>query len=75
MPGAGVAKPDLFSNISNIIGAGYSSLAHLANADPEQLYADFFHYGKSIGKNLKLGNEIESRYRIAKIITPILQDS
>ena len=59
------------ATISNIIEAGYPSIASLAGADPEQLYADFFRYGKSIGKNLKLGNEIENSYRIAKII-PIL---
>jgi hypothetical protein len=56
------------ATISNIIGAGYGSMAQLANADPGQLYADFFAYGKSIGKNLKLGNEIENSYRIAKIV-------
>ena len=59
------------ATISNIIGAGYGSLAKLANADPEQLYADFFRYGASIGKNLKLGNEIESSQRIAKNRAPV----
>jgi hypothetical protein len=61
------------ATISNIIGAGYGSLAQLAKADPEMLYADFFRYGKSIGKNLKLGNEIENSYRIAKIIPELMQ--
>ena len=61
------------ATISNFIGAGYSSLAHLTNADPDKLYEDFFNYGKSIGKNLKLGNEIENSYRIAKIVPVILQ--
>ena len=61
------------ATISNIIGAGYVSMAQLANANPEQLYADFFRYGKTIGKNLKLGNEIENSYRIAKIIPILLQ--
>ncbi|OGO42271.1 MAG: hypothetical protein A2W36_07140 [Chloroflexi bacterium RBG_16_58_14] len=61
------------ATISNIIGAGYGSLAKLANADPEKLYADFFRYGKAIGKNLKLGNEIENSYRIAKIVPAVLQ--
>jgi len=59
------------ATIANIIGAGYGSLRQLASAHPEQLYADFFRYGKAIGKNLKLGNEIENSYRIAKIV-PIL---
>ncbi|NJD59138.1 MAG: hypothetical protein C3F13_09065 [Anaerolineales bacterium] len=63
------------ATISNIIGAGYSSLAQLASADPDQLYADFFAYGKKIGKNLKLGNEIENSYRIARIVPRILEDS
>jgi len=62
------------ATISNIIGAGYASLAQLAHANPDQLYADFFRYGKSIGKNLKLGNEIENSYRIAKIVPVVLQE-
>ena len=59
---------------SNFIGAGYSSMAALANADPEQLYADFFRYGKAIGKNLKKGNEIENSYRIARIVPALVQE-
>ena len=35
------------ATISNIIGAGYGSLARLASAEPEQLYQDFFRYGAS----------------------------
>ncbi len=62
------------ATISNIIGAGYLSLIQLANADPEQLVTDFFRYGKSIGKNLKLGNEIESSYRIAKILPQVIKE-
>jgi hypothetical protein len=62
------------ATISNIIGAGYASLAQLAVANPEQLYADFFKYGERIGKNLKLGNEIENSYRIAKIIPRLIQE-
>ena len=63
------------ATISNIIGAGYGSLSRLANANPEQLYADFFGYGKAIGKNLKLGNEIENSHRIAKIMPVLLQEA
>jgi hypothetical protein len=62
------------ATISNIMGAGYHSLARLANADPERLYADFFRYGEMIGKNLKLGNEIQNSHRIAKILPLILQE-
>lgn len=62
------------ATISNIIGAGYGSLARLRNANPEQLYADFFRYGKSIGKNLKLGNEIENSYRIAQIVPVLVKE-
>jgi hypothetical protein len=62
------------ATISNIIGAGYPNLLALANANPEQLYKDFFAYGKKIGKNLKLGNEIENSYRIAKIVPVILEN-
>jgi Domain of unknown function (DUF4332) len=61
------------ATISNIIGAGYGSMEKLANANPDQLYEDFFRYGKSIGKNLKLGNEIESSYRVAKIVPKIVE--
>jgi hypothetical protein len=62
------------ATISNFIGAGYRSLAELADADREDLYADFFRYGASIGKNLKLGNEIDSSYRIAQIVPAILKE-
>ncbi len=62
------------ATISNIIGAGYISMERLANADPEKLFADFFHYGDSIGKNLKLGNEIQNSYRIAKIVPVLVED-
>lgn len=61
------------ATVANIIGAGYPSLAALASADPDQLYDDFFAYGQSIGKNLKLGNEIENSYRIAKIVPQVVQ--
>jgi hypothetical protein len=61
------------ATISNIVGAGYGSVAQLANANPEKLYQDFFNYGKAIGKNLKLGNEIENSYRIARIVPVIVQ--
>lgn len=60
------------ATISNIICAGYRSLAELAQADFEKLLQDFRIYGASIGKNLKLGNEIESSYRIARIIPLVL---
>jgi hypothetical protein len=62
------------ATISNIIGAGYGSLAKLASADLGQLYEDFFRYGESIGKNLKFGNEIESSYRISKIVPVLVQE-
>lgn len=61
------------ATISNIIAAGYESLKKLANANPDQLYRDFYRYGKSIGKNLKLGNEIDNSYRIAKIMPLVLE--
>lgn len=60
------------ATIANIIGAGYGSLAALASANPDELYAAFFAYGKSIGKNLKHGNEIENSYRIAKIVPRVV---
>ncbi len=60
------------ATVSNIVGAGYGSIASLAAADLEQVSADFFKYGESIGKNLKFGNEIESSHRIAKIVPRVL---
>jgi hypothetical protein len=62
------------ATISNIMGAGCGSVTRLANADPEQLSSDFFAYGKAIGKNLKLGNEIESSRRMAKILPILVQE-
>lgn len=62
------------ATISNLVGAGYGSVAKLANAQAEQLYADFFHYGQLIGKNLKLGNEIENSHRIARLIPIVLKE-
>jgi hypothetical protein len=61
------------ATISNIIGAGYGSLKELANANPDQLCRDFHRYGISIGKNLKLGNEIDNSYRIARIMPLVLE--
>lgn len=61
------------ATIANIMGVGCRSIAQLAAADPQRLYDDFFRYGQSIGKNLKLGNEIESSHRIAKILPVLIQ--
>ncbi len=61
------------ATISNIMGAGYGSLAELADAEPEQLYEAFYRYGASIGKNLKLGNEIDNSLRVARIVPAILE--
>ncbi len=61
------------ATISNILGAGYGSLVKLTNANPEQLYQDFYRYGASIQKNLKFGNEIDNSYRIAKIIPLVVE--
>jgi hypothetical protein len=60
------------ATISNIIAAGYPSLASLVAAEPQKLYADYYAYGRSIGKNLKLGNEIENCHRIALTLPLIL---
>lgn len=62
------------ATISNIIGAGYGSLSKLANAEPGQLFEDFFRYGKAIGKNLKFGNEIENTYRIARLLPAVVKE-
>lgn len=61
------------ATIANIMGAGCASLAEFAEAEAEELYARFYAYGKSIGKNLKLGNEIENSHRIAKIVPRVLR--
>jgi len=61
------------ATIANIFGAGYGSLAQLANADPEKLNADFSRYGEAIGKNMKIAIEIENSYRLAKIVPALVQ--
>lgn len=62
------------ATISNIIGAGFGSLSKLKNANLEKLSEDFYRYGKSIGKNLKLGNEIENLHRIAKLFPVVVEE-
>lgn len=62
------------ATISNILGAGYGSLRRLANADPQQVAADFYAYGESIGKNLKYGNEIENVQRIARLVPALVEE-
>ena len=61
------------ATISNIIGAGYGSMAKLANADLQQLTVDFYRYGEAIGKNLKIANEIESNHRNANLLPVVVQ--
>jgi hypothetical protein len=61
------------ATISNIVGSGYGSLAGLVAVDPAKLAADYLRYGQGIGKNLKLGNEIDSSYRIAKLVPVLLK--
>jgi hypothetical protein len=63
------------ATIANLIGAGYGSIARLVNANPDQLYKDFFNYGKAIGKNLKMGNEVESSYRIARLVPELIVEA
>ena len=60
------------SGILGVNGIGSGEVQRLAEAEPEQLYADFFRYGESIGKNLKYGNEIENSHRIAKIVPRVV---
>ena len=62
------------ATISNIMGTSYGSLARLSTANPDELFADFFAFGRCIGKNLRLGNEIENSYRIAKLVPPLVQE-
>ena len=45
-----------------------------ASADPERLADEYYRYGKSIEKNLKLGNEIENSQRIAKILPVVVAE-
>lgn len=61
------------ATISNYIGAGFATVAQLADADPDQAAARYLCYGVSIGKNLKLGNEIENGHRIARIIPRVVE--
>ena len=61
------------ATISNYIGAGFATLEALAEAEPEQAAARYHRYGASIGKNLKLGNEIENGQRIAQIMPRVVE--
>ena len=61
------------ATISNYIGAGFATLAALAEAEPEQAAAQYHRYGASIGKNLKLGNEIENGNRIARLLPRVVE--
>lgn len=63
------------ATIANLFGAGYGSLSSLANANPQECYSAFYRYGDSIGKNLRLGNEIENTQRIARILPVILVEN
>ena len=60
--------------VSNYIGSGYVSLAQLANTSLEQVSADFYRYGESIGKNFKYGSEIDNAHRIARIVPKVVQE-
>lgn len=60
------------ATISNYIGAGFATLAALAEAESEQAAAQYHRYGASIGKNLKLGNEIENGHRIARLLPQVV---
>jgi hypothetical protein len=61
------------ATISNYIGSGYESLAQLADTDLEQVSADFYRYGASIGKNFKFGSEIDNAHRIARIVPRVVE--
>jgi hypothetical protein len=61
------------ATVSNLMGSGYGSIAQLANGHLEQVVADYMRYGQSIDKNLKLGNEVENSYRIARIVPHLVQ--
>ena len=50
----------------------FATLAALAEAEPEQAAAQYHRYGASIGKNLKLGNEIENGHRIARLLPQVV---
>ncbi len=62
------------ATIANLIGSGYASLARVAEADFEQINADFYRYGAAIGKNLKIGNEIDNVWRIARILPRVVEE-
>jgi len=59
--------------INNFFGAGYSTLELLANAEPQKLLTDMMSYGRSIGKNLKLGMEVDSGRIIARVLPKIVE--
>jgi hypothetical protein len=60
------------ATISNFFGAGYQSLAQFAAADLDQVCENFFRYGQSIGKDLRLGNDIVNSHRAAQLLPKVL---
>jgi hypothetical protein len=60
------------ATINNLVYSGYASLGCLAEAPFERVSADFYRYGASIGKNLKLGNEIDNTHRIARLVPKVV---
>lgn len=59
--------------INNFFGAGYSTLELLAKAEPQTLSGDMLSYGRSIGKNLELGMEVDSGRIIARVLPKIVE--
>lgn len=43
------------ATISNICGAGYGSIASLAGADHQKVFADYMDHGEKIGKKPQAG--------------------
>jgi Domain of unknown function (DUF4332) len=60
--------------INHFMGAGYPTLARLAQAEIPEIVANMTRYGQSIGKNLKFGVEADSGGIVARVLPRVIED-
>jgi hypothetical protein len=62
------------ATVCNYKNAGYASLAQLAATDLQTVLDDFDRYGAQVGKNLKIGMEVDNGHHIANHLPKIVQE-
>lgn len=60
--------------INHFMGAGYPTLASMAQASVQQMTEDVLRYGQSIGKNLKFGVEADSGAIVSRVLPKIVEE-